>query len=103
LSPENVRAIRERVAAGEPIAALASAFGVCQATVYGVVVSGVGFARGERHGSSKLTAEQVREIRRAHADGVQQHQLAQRFGVVQATVYSIVSRRRWTHIPEDAA
>lgn len=49
---------------------------------------------GERNGRSKLTEENVREIRRLSA-GLSQTQIAERFGVSRAAVSDVVSGRRW--------
>lgn len=60
--------------------------------------------RGEANGWSKLTAEQVTEMRQAYrAGGVTQAELARRFGVSRASVSMIVRGLYWSHIPEVAA
>lgn len=56
-------------------------------------------ARGERHGSAKLTAEQVTAIREAVARGEMLLALAARFGVDRSTVGLVAARRTWTHLP----
>lgn len=57
-------------------------------------------ARGEHHGRSKLTTEQVQEIRRVYAaTDVSQAALARRFSVCQQTVHLIIRRKKWTHLP----
>lgn len=53
---------------------------------------------GEQNHRSKLTAEQVREIRRLCAGGTMQKDVAKTFGVHKGTVGSIVRRENWTHI-----
>jgi hypothetical protein len=50
---------------------------------------------GERNGRSKLTASQVREIRRLSADGVSRAALGRRFGVVPSAISMIVHRQHW--------
>ncbi len=53
-------------------------------------------ARGEHHGNAKLTAEQVRAIRRdraAHHTAF--HALAERFGVSVSTVGRVLRRETW--------
>ena len=55
--------------------------------------------KGEAHGCSKLTGEQVKIIRQLHHDGLSQSQIAIRFGVNQATVGRIARRENWKHIP----
>jgi hypothetical protein len=53
--------------------------------------------RGSQNGSSKLTEEQVREIR-SRASAESQRSLAREFGVSNATVSLVVRRRIWTHL-----
>ena len=55
--------------------------------------------RGERIGNSKLTAQQVIEIRFLYAQGnMTQETLAQRFGVTFSNISCIVRRATWSHI-----
>jgi hypothetical protein len=51
--------------------------------------------RGERQGNSKLTAEQVREIRESTD---LQADIAARYGIRQSNVSMIRGRRRWGHV-----
>jgi len=53
--------------------------------------------RGARNGQTKLTAEQVQDIRRR--EGEFQYSLAKEFGVSQALVGLIRSGKRWSHLP----
>jgi hypothetical protein len=58
--------------------------------------------RGERHAKSKLTAEQVREIRRRYIPGKYghgAHALAKEYGVSKPTIQAILNGESWTHIP----
>jgi hypothetical protein len=55
--------------------------------------------RGERHGSAKLTADDVRAIRAA-SPREKQRDLAARFGVAQRAVWSILKGRTWKHVKE---
>lgn len=58
-----------------------------------------GVPRGEAQHSSKLTAEQVVEIRaRYEQGGVSQYTLAEEYGVARSTLAEIVRRETWTHI-----
>jgi hypothetical protein len=57
--------------------------------------------RGERNGQSKLTTDQVAEIRRLRAAGLSGKTIAARFGVSQATVSMIHRARRWTTATEE--
>jgi HNH endonuclease len=55
--------------------------------------------RGEASPVSKLTEQQVQEIRARYAmGGVRQKDLAAEYGVVQALVSAIVRRKLWRHI-----
>lgn len=57
-------------------------------------------AVGMVHGRSKLTADQVREIRRLYSTGQYlQRELGKRFGVHQTTIGYICRRESWAHIP----
>lgn len=53
---------------------------------------------GEAHRHSKLTAADVRAIRRRCAQGESQSSVADSFGVNQSTVSRIVRRKRWGHL-----
>lgn len=60
-------------------------------------------ARGERHGSAKLTATDVADMRRLAAEGsVTQREIAKRFGVTFQTVSQIIARKAWKHVPEQS-
>lgn len=54
--------------------------------------------RGSRHGLSKLTEEQVQEIRHMLAARYTQQVIADRFGVSQAAISDIHVGRRWAHL-----
>jgi len=57
-------------------------------------------AFGERHGSVKLTADKVCQIRELGAvGGLSQSAIAARFGVSRSTVQLILSGKRWKHLP----
>lgn len=54
---------------------------------------------GERNRAARLTANQVRDIRRRHADGgVTQADLAEEYGVAQTTVGRIIRRQKWKSV-----
>lgn len=56
-------------------------------------------ARGEKHGSAKLTEALVREIRRRYAaGGVSQRTLGHDVGVSRPTITMIVQRKAWSHV-----
>ena len=51
--------------------------------------------RGTRHWASRLTEEQVLEIRKEYASGISGLKLAKKYGVCKATVYHILSGAKW--------
>lgn len=56
-------------------------------------------SRGETKGTSKLTEDQVREIRRRYALGTATlHTLAEAYGVYESCISQIVNRKTWRHI-----
>ena len=55
--------------------------------------------RGESQANSKLTNENVIEIRRLReSSGISHYKLAKMFGVSYVTIYKIVQRKTWRHI-----
>lgn len=54
--------------------------------------------RGERHGSAKLTEDDVRVIRRRCESGERQAAVALDYNLKPPAVQKIVSRRRWKHV-----
>lgn len=54
--------------------------------------------RGERHGRSKLTADQVREIRSLRDSGLPHHEIGRRFDVTGITVSRIFRGKNWTSV-----
>lgn len=63
-----------------------------------MVDNGRNAPRGERHKLSKVTAEQVLEIRALHAAGTTATELGLRYGVVKQQIASIVKRVSWSHV-----
>jgi hypothetical protein len=57
-----------------------------------------GDVRGERNPHSKLTADQVLEIRRRAAKRERQCNLAREFGITPQATWNIINRRVWKHI-----
>lgn len=53
---------------------------------------------GETNPSAKLTADDVRTIRRLCADGAIKKEVGSKFGVTGAAVRLIVLRKKWAHI-----
>lgn len=55
--------------------------------------------KGMHNGRSKLTDDDVREIRRAYASKeMGGYRLAAKYGVSDAVIYSILRNKRWTHV-----
>ena len=55
--------------------------------------------KGEKHGNSKLTETQVREIRIKYATGgINQRQLALEYGISRQNIGDIINRKYWKHI-----
>jgi hypothetical protein len=54
--------------------------------------------RGESAGRSKLTDENVREVRRLLAEGENQYRIAERFGITQTTVSRVKRGAAWSHV-----
>lgn len=56
--------------------------------------------KGEKNSTSKLTAQQVLEIRKLWSDGeANQTTIGRLYRISQATVSSIVCRKTWKHLP----
>lgn len=55
-------------------------------------------ARGERHGSARLTESQVIEIRRLYAEGHGSPMLARMFGVGKSQINRILTGEKWGHV-----
>ena len=64
---------------------------------YSYDVLGVG--RGEDNSQAKLTAADVRKIRRVHAKGgVTQRALAKQYGISDGQMSQILHRKKWAHV-----
>lgn len=110
LTDAQVSEARTRAANGESARSIAKEFGVSDGTVRHAVrgmawahvatdpVAKKFVARGEQLGTSKLTEEKVREIRRLHAAGIPQVEIAKQFGVRQTNISMIVCRHTWRHV-----
>lgn len=55
--------------------------------------------RGENHGMSKLTVEDVKAIRRLHATGINQATIARQMRLGTTTINNVVLRRTWVDVP----
>lgn len=56
-------------------------------------------AIGERTSAAKLTRAQIPEIRSLHAAGLSQREIAKRFSVSDTSIYQVVHRICWRHVP----
>lgn len=54
--------------------------------------------RGETTGTSKLTEQQVRDIRRRASLGAVQQRLCEEYGMSPAAISQIVNKHRWAHV-----
>lgn len=54
--------------------------------------------RGESHPRAKLTADQVRQIRKLHSQGFSTNVIARNYKVSKWNVDEIVKNRTWTHV-----
>lgn len=54
--------------------------------------------KGENNPQSKLTENDVREIRRLRENGLSNLELSKMFGVSSDHIYQIVTKRRWKHV-----
>lgn len=111
LTSSGVLDVRQRVRAGEKLVNLAAELGVDLAVlrnaVYGYTwrelpgaLPPPGQVRGEKVGTSKLTEEQVLDIRQRVAAGETQGEMARNYGVSRSMVSLIVNRKRWTYLDE---
>jgi len=57
-----------------------------------------GRPRGERHYNAKLSASQVREVRRLVASGTSRREVETRFGMSTGAIDSIISGKTWRHL-----
>lgn len=102
LTPEIVKEIRDRSAAGETWVAIAAVYGVGRSTVGRVLHGQHWAAPGERQESprprAKLTAEAVLECRRRCAAGERIMDLAREYGVSSNGLGQAISGVTWPHL-----
>jgi hypothetical protein len=55
-------------------------------------------AKGERHGRSQLTSEDVEDIRHFRGWGITYLKLGELYGISKEAVYQIVKRQTWAHL-----
>ena len=53
---------------------------------------------GESNGRSKLTEQNVIEMRKLKEDGYSYGKLSLKYGVAKSTIINIIKRRKWNHI-----
>lgn len=110
LTAEQVIAIRQAKRAGVRTPDIAKQYGIGKNTVNRIykgqawkhLVTGLEAPQdkrlGEEHYNAKLTAANVIEIRRLHAEGWSKRGLGRRYGVSGATIDGAVSGRTWKHV-----
>lgn len=54
---------------------------------------------GSRCGAAKLTEADIPKIRVLAIEGVSQREIGRRFGVTQKTIWPIIHRKTWKHVP----
>lgn len=117
LSADDVRTIRSDYASGRfNQAQLAAQFGVKRGTI-GDIVRGDRWGHvelagppvwgsragnsGERNPKARLTADDVRAIRKAVAAGVMYVTLAKQYGVSGPSIRAVALRRSWAHVADE--
>lgn len=103
LSTANVEEIRS---SGDTNKALAKKFGV-GATHISAIRRGKSWGyssqpkrvlRGEQRSTSKLRAEQVREMRKRHANGEAGYALSKEYGICRSAAHGILTGKTWKHL-----
>ncbi len=97
LTAADLDAVLECVRAGMEPAGVAVAYGVSASYVRAIAAKAV-VALPYNPKGSKLTANQVREIRALHAAGTTARAIAHRFGVAATNIGAIVNGRSWKGI-----
>ena len=57
--------------------------------------------RGEKNFRARFTSDEVLLMRRLFKQGMSQHAIARQFGTRQTSVFNIVRRNTWAHLPEE--
>jgi DNA-binding transcriptional regulator YiaG len=104
LTGDQVKEIRARLAAGEAQPLIAAEYGIAQSTVsklnraarWGHTVSGVINTRNKAN--SKITPDDVREIRRRYAAGEKQKDIRMDYGISESSISEICSGKRWANV-----
>ncbi|MBO0947510.1 hypothetical protein [Fibrella forsythiae] len=105
--------IKGRVLAGERFTEIAKRFGVEETCIRDIAAGRTwghvtgwnsqtnvspGNPKGSRHGRSKLTEDQVRDIKQSILLGETNSNIARKFSVSERAIYSIAVGKNWTHI-----
>ncbi len=108
LTDQQVRDIHRRVEGGERQDQIAKAYKVCVDTVEFIArgrtwrhldLRPLPRRKGSNRPGAKLTEKAVVEIRRRAEMGEKREDLASEFGVGKTTVFNIIKRRKWAHVP----
>lgn len=80
-----------------PLKDLAAQYGVCYYTLWKWrrAAGAKCMTKGKNHWNAKLTEQQVAEIRKLWAEGTQQKELAERYGVAKNTISNIINYVSW--------
>ncbi len=111
LTDEDIRAIRNFAYGSELTRQqIADRFGIVRSTVNDII-SGRTWthvdpdwkppeskSRGIAHPNSKLTEDDIREIRELASEGLSQRKIAKQFGVTRGTIEPILKGETWTHV-----
>jgi uncharacterized membrane protein len=62
-----------------------------------------GHSRGSRHYNAKLTEADIPVIRRLQKGGTSVADIAAQIGAPRSTIYHVVKRESWAHVPEEDA
>lgn len=104
LTETQIKQIRARLATGETQSLIAADYGVSGTTIsrinravrWGHAVSGV--VNTHNKANSKLTHDDVREIRRRYAAGEMQKDIRLDYGISEGSISEICSGKRWAHV-----
>lgn len=114
LTEQQVKDIRSRYATGDVSQEiLAFDYGVTREAISRIIcgknwahVDGTSLSdpllrgrKGSANASARLNAEKVRQIRAMHKEGKSPLEIAEHFDVRRSTIYAILNRRIWSHLP----
>ena len=67
-------------------------------TRHSISVLGTERAPGEKNANARLTARDVREMRRLHASGIPATRVGEQFGIGPSHAWRIATRKSWRHV-----